>query len=144
MHVRTGFTLPIKVNLEIYLMIHFKWLKDLISTYLNRKYRMSFFFKSPYWFFQITGLFTSCPAIPFISLFSLPTLNPRSLPTPNREKYLVEGIMCHSVSHSLPFCPQPFAYKYSLQLVWYKAFGFSYSKNTGSSLRLLLDILLLP
>jgi hypothetical protein len=29
-------------------------------------------------------------------------------------------------------------------LVWYKAFGFSYSKNTGSSLRLLLDILLLP
>jgi hypothetical protein len=57
--------------------------------------------------------------------------------------HLVKAVVYYSVSHLIPFyiianvhCNEP--------LVWFKASGFCYAINPGSSLGLLLDILLLP
>ena len=43
-------------------------------------------------------------------------------------------VVCHDVSHSIPFCPNSFTWKCSLVRI--EASGFSYSGNTGSSLGL--------
>jgi hypothetical protein len=54
--------------------------------------------------------------------------------------------VCHGVSHSLPFCLNSFTGKYSLQRVIdpFEGSGLCYTINTGSLLRLLFNILLLP
>ena len=63
-------------------------------------------FLTLYWLFVS---FTLCTTIPLISLPLLPALCPHHLPCKRKRKYLiVEAIVCHSVSHITPFCPQFF------------------------------------
>ena len=55
--------------------------------------------------------------------------------------------VCHSVSHTITFCPHTFTCKCSLQWVIAlvrEASSFCYTINTGPSLGLLLDTLQLP
>ena len=68
-------------------------------------------------------------------------LHPCNL-THNRGKKqpLTEVVLCHSVSHNIPFCPHFFACR--CFLVCSEASGFGYFINPGPSLGLLLDILL--
>jgi hypothetical protein len=55
----------------------------------------------------------------------------------------VEAAVCRSVSHSMPFCQNSFSCTHCHEsLVWFEASGFCY--NTGSSLGLLSDAVLLP
>lgn len=53
----------------------------------------------------------------------------------------MEAVVCHSVSHSIPFVHTSLLVKF---MVWFEAFGFCYTVNIGSSPGLFLDILLLP
>lgn len=69
---------------------------------------------------------------------------PFQLPPCNGEKKLiVEAVVCHSVSHSILFCLHFFACNVhcSDSLILYETSCFWYSINTGTSLRLLLDII---
>lgn len=91
-------------------------------------------------------IFTLRTPIPLIS----PSLHscPLPLKSPSQKKkklkknLTVEAEMCHSVSHSIPFCPNSFTCKCSESFVWFKASGFCYTFNTRSSLGLLWNILL--
>lgn len=56
---------------------------------------------------------------------------------------MVNAIVCHSVSQSIPFCAYIFTCNESLQ-VWFEASGFCYTISTGNSLGFLLNILFLP
>lgn len=66
-----------------------------------------------YWFFV---KFTLCTPIPFISPSPTICPLPLQLPPHNRwGKHLVEIVVYHSVSHSIPFCPHFLACKHSLE-----------------------------
>jgi hypothetical protein len=74
-------------------------------------------------------------------------LCPCYLPTKRKNILLVESVVCdNSVSHTISVCPHFFTCKYSLQWVTglVQDLCFCYTINTGSSLRFLLDTLLLP
>lgn len=53
----------------------------------------------------------------------------------------MDAVVCHSESHSKPFCPYIFTCQESA--VWFDS-GFCYTFNAEPSLGLLLGVLLLP
>jgi hypothetical protein len=72
-----------------------------------------------------------------------PSARVTSLQKKTSKHLTVEFAACHGVSHSIPFCPNSFSLKWSLQWVMglVQGSGFCYTINTGSSPELLLVIL---
>lgn len=95
--------------------------------------------KKPFYRFFVD--FPSCTQL----ISPSPPTCPLSLPPPfhpTEEKNLVvETVVCHSVSHTMSFCPL-FFFFFCLQM--YEASRFCYSVNTGTSLGILSDSLFLP
>jgi hypothetical protein len=96
--------------------------------------------KQPFYWFFVN--FMSCTPIPLIppphSLIA--ALLSCNLPTTKEKYFVVEAVVCHSESHSVPFCPHFFAYKCSLQWLvclaqglWFLLF-YQYWNLTGTPL----------
>lgn len=116
------------------------WLPTLKYTYPKHKHPYIYFLK------QLLFILCECHILhPNPTHLPAPlkhTLHPCSLLPTEKNSLIVEAVVCHSMSHSVSFCPHFFACKWSL--AWYKISGFCSSVSTRTSLGLFSNILLLP